>query len=486
MANKTDYKRTLSGSVGAGMKSIFSAGGRSYYILEHKVSSRYYKAGESQEIIVDQVELGRDSKCQVRFDENFKTVSRRHAAIIKDGDRWKLVHLSTVNKTLLNGQPVTKEWYLQNGDEIQLSVNGPKLGFIVPTGAKATVGSIGLSRRLSLFRQQALRPYKTAMWVMTILILLLLGGGITYAVLNEKGKDKIIADNKIIKEDNEALKKENVKLKEQLEELTKKVTTINDAFKKVNIKDKDSDVVPDGVKPPKELNICANDVFFLVMNIRLELDGVVKEGKIGTGTGFLLNDGRFVTARHCVHPWMFLSEDDEFGLYMNVVANNGGKMTCVLDAYSPDGKRIHFTSDQVSVNDMNDKTIKLDNGFIIKVAQLDCNDYAVVQTNEKGDLVVDGQLSKNLQITQELDILGYPMGLGAEKVGVQPYYSKATVARNGLAEGGYIPTTSSSFEHGNSGGPVFVKVDKGYKVVGIVSAGAGRSTGFIVPISQIH
>lgn len=23
------------------------------------------------------------------------------------------------------------------------------------------------------------------------------------------------------------------------------------------------------------------------------------------GTGFLLNDGRFVTARHCVEPWMF-------------------------------------------------------------------------------------------------------------------------------------------------------------------------------------
>ena len=26
------------------------------------------------------------------------------------------------------------EWYLQNGDEIQLSTNGPKLGFIIPEG----------------------------------------------------------------------------------------------------------------------------------------------------------------------------------------------------------------------------------------------------------------------------------------------------------------------------------------------------------------
>ena len=152
------YKNTLSGSVGAGMGSLFTPEGKKYYILEHKVSSKYHRAGESQEIIVDNIELGRDSHCQVRFDESFKTVSRHHAAIVKDGDMWKLVQISKTNSTFLNGHPVKTEWYLQNGDEIQLSVNGPKLGFILPTGKKSTVGSIGLTRRLSLFRQQALRP----------------------------------------------------------------------------------------------------------------------------------------------------------------------------------------------------------------------------------------------------------------------------------------------------------------------------------------
>lgn len=128
------YKNTLSGSVGAGMGSIFAPGGKKYYILEHKVSSKYHRAGECQEIIVDNITLGRDSHCQVRFDESFKTVSRRHAAIVKDGDMWKLVQISQTNSTFLNGRPIKTEWYLQNGDEIQLSVNGPKLGFIIPTG----------------------------------------------------------------------------------------------------------------------------------------------------------------------------------------------------------------------------------------------------------------------------------------------------------------------------------------------------------------
>ena len=164
MANGTTqpYHRSFAGSVGAGMGSVFNPSGRKYYILEHKVSTRYHRAGENQEIIVDQIELGRDSHCQVRFDESFGTVSRRHAAIVRDGDNWKLVQISQTNTTLLNGRPIKNEWYLQNGDEIQLAVNGPKLGFIVPSGKKSTGGSIGLTRRLSLLRQQALRPYKNA------------------------------------------------------------------------------------------------------------------------------------------------------------------------------------------------------------------------------------------------------------------------------------------------------------------------------------
>ena len=79
MAQATNYKRTLGGSIGAGMKSVMGGDGRRYFILEHKVSSKYHKAGENQKIIVDQIEIGRDPKAQVRFDESFNTVSRYHS-----------------------------------------------------------------------------------------------------------------------------------------------------------------------------------------------------------------------------------------------------------------------------------------------------------------------------------------------------------------------------------------------------------------------
>ena len=142
---EANYKRTVAGSVGAGMAAVFNASGRQYYILEHKTESLYHHAGESQKIIVDQVELGRDSACQVRFDEAFETVSRRHAAIVKEGENWKIIPLSQTNSTIVNGQAIQGEKVLNSGDEIRLSSKGPLMGFIVPQGKQSLVSSIGIS-----------------------------------------------------------------------------------------------------------------------------------------------------------------------------------------------------------------------------------------------------------------------------------------------------------------------------------------------------
>lgn len=187
-----NYKRTLAGSVGAGMGAVFGASGRTYYILEHKNSSKYHQAGEVQKIIVDQIELGRDGSCQVRFDESFETVSRKHAAIVREGDNWKLIHLSQSNPTLVNGNVINGSYYLQTGDEIQLSVGGPRLGFIVPQGKQALTSSIGLTERMNLFRKQALRPYKTALIVMGVVLVLALAGLGTWSYTLDKKNDALV------------------------------------------------------------------------------------------------------------------------------------------------------------------------------------------------------------------------------------------------------------------------------------------------------
>lgn len=182
-------KKTVSGTLGTGMNFLFG-GNRSYYILEHKISSQYHKLGESQHIIVDRIQIGRAKDCEVRFDDSFQHVSRHHAAIIRDGDRWKLIHLSETNSTFLNGQKIQHEWYLQNGDEIQLSQNGPKLGFIIPPSGGAK--TMGMTARMNLFREQALKPYKTAIIVVSAILLLAIGGAIALGVIMHNKNEELV------------------------------------------------------------------------------------------------------------------------------------------------------------------------------------------------------------------------------------------------------------------------------------------------------
>lgn len=481
------YKRSLAGSVGAGLSSVFNAGGRTYYILEHKVSSQYHRAGEAQEIIVDQIEIGRDPKCQVQFDENFKTVSRRHAAIVRDGDNWKLVQLSNTNQTFLNGHPVANEWYLQNGDEIQLSVNGPKLGFIVPTGNKSKTGSIALSRRLSLFRQQALKPYKTAMAVMATLIVLLIAGGTTWGIYDYKqdGKREQALIDRIaeITLQNEIDKEEAAKKQAELDAQIKKMQA---EYEKAQ---KEGKAITSGKTNNKTIAACEPSVYFVLMRkIVLTYEGQTKTFEnVGAGTGFLLNDGRFITARHVVEPWMYpTSENDEVNLLCNAIAHNGGKVVCHLEAYSPTGKKLTFQSTNARVNRSSDNSQVID-GVRFVTASLDASDYAYFRTDETGGLPYDNALSRRLPVQAKLTVLGYPMGIGANSpTDIHPIYSEAVVAREGL-QNGLILTTATTFEHGNSGGPVFATTTDGELiVVGIVSAGAGRSTGFVVPIASIQ
>jgi hypothetical protein len=505
MARDTQqYKRSLSGSIGAGMSSIFGASGKRYFILEYKISSKYHKAGEAQEIIVDQVEIGRDPKCQVRFDESFQTVSRRHAAIVKDGDNWKLVPLSDTNPTLLNGIKAQKEWFLQNGDEIQLSINGPKLGFIIPTGNKSTVGSIGLSRRLSLFRQQALRPYKQAITALFIILFLSIGG-LTFWKFDsdKKWETKYVQ----AQTDADSTRVQNERALDELREKNEAMAgDLSTALTQITkIKKENATRIQQPTPPSSSSNAsggefnnvaidaCVKYVYFIyATKIDVTLpDGSEKEVDGGwSGTGFLLNDGRFVTARHVAEAWYFVVSGGEVNQEMyilNLVANNGGKVVVHFEAYSSSGDKISFTSSQFSCNRSGDQSVVDDDGNTLKVANIDNTDWAYFRSGKTDGLNFDNSKSTSLERGTRLTVLGFPLGLGANSANdINPILGSGIAASNGLNQG-VILTTDTNYEHGNSGGPVFYTDSSGsLRVIGIVSAGAGRSTGFVVPIASVN
>ena len=502
MAQATSYKRSLAGSVGSGMKSVLGDKGRRFYILEHKVSSKYHNAGESQRIIVDEIEIGRDPRCQVRFDEQFSTVSRRHAAIVRDGDNWKLVQLSKTNSTYLNGHKVENEWYLQHGDEIQLSINGPKLGFIAPSGDKGLVKSIGMTTRLSLFRQQALRPYKTAVTVLAVCLIIGCGVGAFYLhELYQKNKEQaeLIALNE--KRHAEAMAVQDsllTKATGEREKLTIELTNLKSQFRKVSRQQRNIAVATGNIDNVA-INACLPYVFFIYPT---SIDVTLPNGESGTldcsrknvpswsGTGFILENGTFVTARHVVEAWSFWMNGnniDEELAQLNVIMNNGGKVKAHFVAISSSGKRLNLTSDQFAINRSADRVRHIEDGMKMSMGGGGNTDFAYAHVDQAGGLKFNKVASTSLDRGTKLTVLGFPLGLGANPAtSVKPISSTATVGVDGL-DRGVILTSETNFEQGCSGAPALILDKNGnYAVIGIISAIAGRNTGFIVPISTVN
>ena len=360
------------------MGALMGASGRTYFILEHKTPSKYHQAGESQKIIVDQVELGRDASCQVRFDENFETVSRKHAAIVRDGENWKLIHLSHSNPTLVNGHPINGSYYLQTGDEIQLSVGGPRLGFIVPQGRQALTSSIGLTERMSLFRKQALRPYKTALTIMGIVFVLAVAGlaawnyslGVKNELLAEKTEqqelqlrgyqnqlDSLGTERATLETQQRELEAKlrnsdgnTEALKSQLASVNNQLGNVNASFYKVksDLDNLSSTIAAENATPAaeeasyksqttqqakiqdnvesdvaeeqnsnvsKDLKDYYDHIYTIKIDrIDIEKDGIsfdpgIQLSDIVCGTGFMLDNGTFVTDRQNVEPWVFTNTE---------------------------------------------------------------------------------------------------------------------------------------------------------------------------------
>ena len=502
MAQATTYRRSVAGSMGAGIKSVMGGKERRFYILEHKISSKYHQQGETQRIIVDEIELGRDAKCQVRFDESFGTVSRRHAAIVKDGANWKLVQLSKTNSTYLNGHKVEKEWYLQSGDEIQLSTNGPKLGFIIPAGDKSLVKSIGMTARLSLFRQQALQPYKTALGVLaSFLVVLFLFGGYYINELYQKNQDQasLIAENE--RRHQQEIQKQDSLLnvaKNHTASLQGELKNLKQQFKKVKQKQHEM-AVATGSIDNEAINSCLPNIFFIYST---HIDVILPNGERGTvqcgekgapswsGTGFCLDNGMFVTARHVVESWYYWNSGgnvDETMAQLNCIANNGGKVVAHFNAISSSGTKLQLTSQQFTCNRSKDRIGNLDDGSKISLAPIGNTDFAYCRVSQRNGLKFNPAASTQLERGTRLTVLGFPLGLGAESPSkINPIYGSGIISVSGLQKG-LILTTDTNYEHGSSGGPVFYTDENGQlSVIGIVSAGAGRNTGFIVPIQVIQ
>ncbi len=86
--------------------------------------------GEIQEFYEERVSVGRHPANQIRYPQDFAIVSRNHADIVREGNRFKIIDHST-NGTYVNGERIS-ERILKNGDVITFAdrEKGPKLSFL--------------------------------------------------------------------------------------------------------------------------------------------------------------------------------------------------------------------------------------------------------------------------------------------------------------------------------------------------------------------
>ncbi len=91
--------------------------------------------GEIQEFSEAEISIGRLPECHVRFPKDLIVVSRTHARIVREGNRFKFIDQST-NGSFVNGKKIDRV-YLQDGDVLMFSEGGPKVSFLTKTVEQA-------------------------------------------------------------------------------------------------------------------------------------------------------------------------------------------------------------------------------------------------------------------------------------------------------------------------------------------------------------
>jgi len=89
-----------------------------------------------QEYTESEIYIGRHSSCHVRFPSDFSIVSRKHAVIIREGNRYKVIDDSS-NGTYVNGKKISQA-FLKDGDILMFAEGGPKVSFLTEVDESQT------------------------------------------------------------------------------------------------------------------------------------------------------------------------------------------------------------------------------------------------------------------------------------------------------------------------------------------------------------
>ncbi|HFA48479.1 MAG TPA: FHA domain-containing protein [Bacteroidetes bacterium] len=528
------------------------------YTLLFLDPAKNQERGNHKNYVLNHMDIGRSSGCDLQYGDNYSTVSRKHASIsLRDGNFILQHNPSAANPTLVNGQPVQSH-QLQNGDEIQFSSGGPRVRF--NTSAVKT-STMGFTARMAMWSNQALRPYKYGIAALAIL-LMSTALYTVYSKVNsdrqiaamEKEKNELAAKQESLERDQQALNDELSAKEKQLKQLEKKnrsqsveasrlrkeISRISSQVESVREEIKTvtdpalpgsgganlpSGNVSSGLTDEQASALLPKENIYLIRAVKFDVPYVkdisekamfkevydeykiLKKG-IYAGTGFLADDGKFVTARHIVQSWRYLNPYADFKtvnptalylLLMNYLeTERGSKVDIIFEATDQSGNTLRFKSSQFRFDDTHDIS------YVVSIPKQDSNDtlsikikssrggannsdWAYINVNQESSITYKPiELKDNLKPGIKLYSLGYSEGMNLQESDKfsAPLFGVTTLAR-AVQSDNMLYITDRSFTHGNSGGPIFVIVNNRPVVVGIVSSGRDN-LGDIVSISQLY
>jgi pSer/pThr/pTyr-binding forkhead associated (FHA) protein len=97
--------------------------------------------GQIQEFTAPEIAIGRHPSCQVLFPAELTIISRKHAELVREGNRYKLIDRSA-NGTFINGKKIT-EAFLKDGDVIMFTEGGPKVSYLAKITDEVQVEQAG-------------------------------------------------------------------------------------------------------------------------------------------------------------------------------------------------------------------------------------------------------------------------------------------------------------------------------------------------------
>lgn len=486
MARKTQALKT-------GM-TVLRGGDVPAYTLEYLTPGKRKKEGEFETVVLSYIEIGRAGNCYIKFGDDYPTVSRKHAAIERKGDEYVLIHTSGTNPTFINGEIVTAEESLKNGDEIQFSMEGPKLRFNITASGTA---NMGFTRKISLVTKQAIRPYRRLAITLLIIIIIIAGIG-GWLIYNQNRQLQHVRSDLEISEQNR--KQDSIKAAEEFSARSKEfagvmsknrelASVIKEQNERMDQQSEQIQSLAEMVNAPSVGKLLydkyRDDLYFIEL---LSIDAIMPDGsqrrihKNWSGTSFLSCDGKLITTRSLIQGWRYSM--DEISTWINIAELNNGEVKATFRATSSNNW-FEFSYSDVVYDDSSDELItqkqvtgrgrkKQEIEILFKYATERDSDWAYINTSKVSKVNFDNTASTTLTAGDELHILSFSPDEGKLRQNdIKPTYSKVTVSQDGLSENGLIPITDHSFESNISGAPVFIKVGEQYNCIGMVP-GSGK------------